>query len=87
MWIQSGIFICLFIELDLGVAFNYWAAVIRGVFEAALVFMWGSPLRSGGDGHWVIILWGLDTFLIFPNFLRSWILRRFATREATRVSK
>ena len=24
-----------------------------------------------GVGHWAIILWGLDNFLIFPNFLRS----------------
>ena len=23
-----------------------------------------------GTGHWAIILWNLDTFLIFPNFLR-----------------
>ena len=28
-------------------------------------------LLAGGTGHWAIILWGLDTFLIFPNFLRS----------------
>ena len=24
-----------------------------------------------GVGHWGIILWSLDTFVIFPNFLRS----------------
>ena len=24
---------------------------------------------GGGAGRWAIILWGLDTFLIFPNFL------------------
>ena len=26
---------------------------------------------SGGAGHWVIILCGLDIFLMFPNFLRT----------------
>ena len=25
----------------------------------------------GGGRRWAIILWGLDTFLMFPNFLRS----------------
>ena len=24
-----------------------------------------------GTGHWAIILWSLDTFQVFPNFLRS----------------
>ena len=38
-----------------------------------------------GAGHWAIILWGLDTFLIFPNFLRSLVLSRLATREATGI--
>ena len=28
-------------------------------------------LISAGGGRWAIILWGLDTFLIFSNFLRS----------------
>ena len=31
-------------------------------------------------------LWGLDTFLMFPNFLRSSeVLSRSATSEATRI--
>ena len=28
-------------------------------------------ILEGGTGHWAIILWGLDTFLLFPNFLIS----------------
>ena len=24
---------------------------------------------GGGASHWALILWGLDTFLIFPNFI------------------
>ena len=26
---------------------------------------------GGGNGHWGIILWSLDTFVIFPNFMIS----------------
>ena len=26
---------------------------------------------GGGGWRWAIILWGFDTFLIFPNFLKS----------------
>ena len=40
--------------------------VFRGVFGSA-----GEFLFWRGSGHWAIILWGLGTFLIFPNFLRS----------------
>ena len=32
-----------------------------------------------------IILWSLDIFLIFPNFLRSEVLSPSATREVTRI--
>ena len=31
-------------------------------------------------GHWAIILWSLDTFLIFHNFLRFLVLSRSAPR-------
>ena len=44
------------------------------------VFILGAGL---GTGHWT--LWGLDTFLIFPNFLKSEFLSCLATREATLV--
>ena len=27
-------------------------------------------------GRWTIILWGLDTFVRFPNFLKSWVVRQ-----------
>ena len=36
-------------------------------------------------GRWAIILCRLDTFLMFPDFLRSWVLGRSATRETTRI--
>ena len=38
-----------------------------------------------GTGIWAIILWGLGTFLIFPNFQRSYVLSRLGTREATPI--
>ena len=37
---------------------------VAGYLELALVFMWGLFCMG------TINLWGLDTFLIFPNFLR-----------------
>ena len=40
---------------------------------------------GGGAGRWAIILWGLDTFLMFSNFLISKFLSRFAAREGTRI--
>ena len=39
-------------------------------FSAGFVKAGGGGL-CGGAGRWVIIPWGLDTFLIFPNFLIS----------------
>ena len=61
-----------------------WALGMRGLqsfagyLGLALVFVWVGALwdwRSfyfgGGTGGWAIILWGLNFFLIFPNFLRS----------------
>ena len=39
--------------------------IFRGVFGSA-----GEFLFWRGSGRWAIILWGLGTFLIFPNFLR-----------------
>ena len=64
--------------------FNIFVSVSRptvgyGVFET------NSGYFGGGTGHWVIILWSLDTFLIFPNFLRPLVVSRLATREATRI--
>ena len=44
-----------------------WVVNFRGFLLAWAGFsFWG----GGGAGHWAIILWGLDTFLIFPNSLR-----------------
>ena len=42
-------------------------------------------ILGGGAGHWAIILCSLDSLLIFPNFLRSEVLSRSTTREATRI--
>ena len=43
-------------------------AIFWDLFAGASgVFVWG----RGGAGHWAMILWGLDNFLIFPDFLRS----------------
>ena len=53
-------------ELRSGAGFRgQWLA---GCLEVALFFVWGG---GGGAGGWAIILWGLDNFLIFPNFLIS----------------
>ena len=43
--------------------------------------------RGGGvgAGRWAIVLWGLDRFLMFLNFLRFQVLSRSATREAYRI--
>ena len=43
------------------------AAIFRGGFaRVGWVFIGG-----GRDGRWGIILWGLGTFLLLPNFLRT----------------
>ena len=44
-----------------GVFFRYWRGFRFGGG-------WG---EGGGVGHWAIIIWGLDSFLIFPSFLGS----------------
>ena len=42
-------------------------SVFRGVSASA-----GRSFHfGGGPGRWAIIPWGLDNFLIFPNFLGS----------------
>ena len=55
-------------------------------FSAAVVRAGGGVFAGGGGaGRWAIILWGLDTFLMFSNFLISKFLSRFAAREGTRI--
>ena len=39
-------------------------------FSGVFFYYWQSFHFGGGTGRWAIILWGLDIFLIFPNFLR-----------------
>ena len=53
-------------------------------FSKAFCWYWrGFPFW--GRGSWVLsaILWGFDIFLVFRNLLRSWVLRRWVTPEAT----
>ena len=40
-------------------------------------------ILAGGTGHSCVTLWGLGTFFIFPNFLKSQVLSCSATGEAT----
>ena len=54
-------------------------AVFLGSFASAGKFF---ILAGGGAGRWVIVPWGLGTFLIFPNFLGFLVLSRSAAREA-----
>ena len=78
------------------------AAMARGIFGAGSSFRVGwrtagglwFPLALGGGsfhfggraGRCPTILWGLDTFLVSPNFLRSLeVLCRSATPEVTRI--
>ena len=51
--------------------FLAWVESVAGYLGLALVF-----------GRWVIVPWGLGTFLIFPNFLGFLVLSRSAAREA-----
>ena len=39
-------------------------------FSGFFRWYWRRFHFGGGAGRWAIVLWGLDTFLIFPNFLR-----------------
>ena len=47
-------------------------------------FDFGGETMPWASLGWAI-LWGLDTFLMFPNFLRSQVLICLVTREATRI--
>ena len=39
------------------------------VFHEFSAGIGGAFVLAGGTGRWAIILWGLDIFLMFPNFL------------------
>ena len=46
---------------------------------------WSGVFRfPGGAGRWAINLWRLDTFFIFPNFLKSPKFPKDISRSATR---
>ena len=49
-----------------------WGGALQEGFNFcfSMVFCWYWHF-GGGTGQWAIILWILDIFLIFPNFLRS----------------
>ena len=69
----------------LGLALVFlWGGTPRGgliaVFRDFFCWCWQNFYVGAGTGRWAIILGGLDTFLIFPNFLRSSVLSRSATR-------
>ena len=53
-------------------------AVFWGSFASVGKFF----ILAGGAGRWVIVPWGLDTFLIFPNILGFLVLGRSAAHEA-----
>ena len=55
------------------------------LFGAFLLLSGGPFALAGENGHWAVILWSLDTFLIFPYFLRSYVLSRAARRQATPI--
>ena len=45
--------------------------VARGFFgEVGGLFVLAEGGGRGGPARWGIILWGVDTFLIFPKFLK-----------------
>ena len=50
-----------------------WDGELREEYNCYLGGFFGSMggFIFVGTRRWAIILWGLETFLIFPNFLRS----------------
>ena len=58
---------------------SFW----RGHWGLGYAFIWAGALGAGpcfhfggGAGGWAIIVWGLDSFLMFLNFLRSSVVRQ-----------
>ena len=47
------------------------------------VFCWylGMSFFGVGTGHWIVVSWGLDIILGFPNFLRSSYVVRELVRQ------
>ena len=46
-----------------------WGGGGKFCFPGVFCFYWGNFYFGGGTERWAIIPWGLDTFLVFPNFL------------------
>ena len=55
---------------ELGSGRGFWGQSVAEYLGLALICVGGS---AGGvwPGRWAIFLWGLGTFLAFPNFLGS----------------
>ena len=52
-----------------------WGGALQGgfncFFSGLFCYYWQGFHFGTGTGCWDIVLWDLDTFLIFSNFLRS----------------
>ena len=56
-------------------------SVFQGFFAIiGEMFIFAGVGGEGGAVHGAFILWGLDTFLLSPNFLRSYVLSHSASR-------
>ena len=58
---------------------------LASVFQESSASIGEAFILVGGGraGRWAAILWGLDTFLIFPSFLGFKVFSRSVFREAT----
>ena len=61
--------LCSCVALFRGSGGSCWLLSVYGHSHFG-VGVWGSG-RGGGPARWATIMWGLDVFLICPNFLRS----------------
>ena len=85
-WLQ---WVAVYVELALVFV---WCGERQGAvdfcFSGDFFWYWGFHLGfcfGWGTGLWAIVLWDLDDFLIFPNFLRSQVLSCSAACEATPI--
>ena len=47
------------------------AGGVRFLFAGGLLLVFGNVHFGVGTGRWIMISWGWDIILCFPNFLRS----------------
>ena len=55
-------------------------SVFQGFFASISGYFVSAGEGGRGAWRWAFIQWSLDTFLMFPNFLKSQVLSRSATR-------